>query len=94
MQPFLDTTLLFLGLPFVVTRTNRNPFIVDRPVPGRRDGVHARRARLPIARLQRLARAAARRLAAADDLRPARRRHERHAAAVERLQQWSRVAAE
>jgi lipopolysaccharide export system permease protein len=27
MQPFLDTTLLFLGLPFVVTRTNRNPFI-------------------------------------------------------------------
>jgi lipopolysaccharide export system permease protein len=27
LQPFLDTTLLFLGLPFVVTRTNRNPFI-------------------------------------------------------------------
>jgi lipopolysaccharide export system permease protein len=27
MQPFLDTTLLFLGLPFVVTRTNRNPFV-------------------------------------------------------------------
>jgi lipopolysaccharide export system permease protein len=27
MQPLLDTTLLFLGLPFVVTRTNRNPFI-------------------------------------------------------------------
>ena len=27
MQPFLDTTLLLLGLPFVVTRTNRNPFI-------------------------------------------------------------------
>jgi lipopolysaccharide export system permease protein len=27
MQPFLDTTLLFLGLPFVVTRTSRNPFI-------------------------------------------------------------------
>jgi lipopolysaccharide export system permease protein len=27
MQPFLDTTLLFLGLPFFVTRTNRNPFI-------------------------------------------------------------------
>ena len=27
VQPFLDTTLLFLGLPFVVTRTNRNPFI-------------------------------------------------------------------
>jgi lipopolysaccharide export system permease protein len=27
MRPFLDTTLLFLGLPFVVTRTNRNPFI-------------------------------------------------------------------
>jgi lipopolysaccharide export system permease protein len=27
MQPFLDTTLLFLGLPFVITRTNRNPFI-------------------------------------------------------------------
>jgi lipopolysaccharide export system permease protein len=27
IQPFLDTTLLFLGLPFVVTRTNRNPFI-------------------------------------------------------------------
>jgi lipopolysaccharide export system permease protein len=27
MQPFLDTTLLFLGLPFVVTRTNRNPFL-------------------------------------------------------------------
>lgn len=27
MAPFLDTTLLFLGLPFVVTRTNRNPFI-------------------------------------------------------------------
>jgi lipopolysaccharide export system permease protein len=27
MQPFLDTTLLLLGLPFVITRTNRNPFI-------------------------------------------------------------------
>lgn len=27
MQPCLDVTLLFLGLPFVVTRTNRNPFI-------------------------------------------------------------------
>jgi lipopolysaccharide export system permease protein len=27
IQPFLDTTLLFLGLPFVVTRTNRNPFL-------------------------------------------------------------------
>jgi len=27
IQPFLDTTLIFLGLPFVVTRTNRNPFI-------------------------------------------------------------------
>jgi lipopolysaccharide export system permease protein len=27
VQPFLDTTLLFLGLPFVITRTNRNPFI-------------------------------------------------------------------
>jgi lipopolysaccharide export system permease protein len=27
MQPFLDTTLLFLGLPFVITRTNRNAFI-------------------------------------------------------------------
>lgn len=27
MQPFLDVTLLFLGLPFVVTRSNRNPFI-------------------------------------------------------------------
>jgi lipopolysaccharide export system permease protein len=27
LQPFLDTTLLLLGLPFVVTRTNRNPFV-------------------------------------------------------------------
>ena len=27
LQPILDTTLLFLGLPFVVTRSNRNPFI-------------------------------------------------------------------
>jgi lipopolysaccharide export system permease protein len=27
MQPLLDTTLLFLGLPFVITRTNRNAFI-------------------------------------------------------------------
>ena len=27
LQPFFDTTLLFLGLPFVVSRTNRNPFI-------------------------------------------------------------------
>lgn len=27
MQPFLDATLLFLGMPFVITRTNRNPFI-------------------------------------------------------------------
>jgi lipopolysaccharide export system permease protein len=27
LQPLLDTTLIFLGLPFVVTRTNRNPFI-------------------------------------------------------------------
>jgi lipopolysaccharide export system permease protein len=27
VRPFLDTTLLFLGLPFVITRTNRNPFI-------------------------------------------------------------------
>jgi lipopolysaccharide export system permease protein len=28
VQPFLDTTLLMLGLPFVVTRTNRNPFLI------------------------------------------------------------------
>jgi lipopolysaccharide export system permease protein len=27
MQPFLDTTLLLLGLPLVVSRTNRNPFV-------------------------------------------------------------------
>jgi hypothetical protein len=27
LAPILDTTLLFLGLPFVITRTNRNPFI-------------------------------------------------------------------
>ncbi len=27
LTPILDTTLLFLGLPFVVTRTNRNPFL-------------------------------------------------------------------
>jgi lipopolysaccharide export system permease protein len=27
LQPFLDTTLLLLGLPFVITRSNRNPFI-------------------------------------------------------------------
>jgi lipopolysaccharide export system permease protein len=27
MRPFLDTTLLLLGLPFVITRTNRNLFI-------------------------------------------------------------------
>lgn len=27
MQPCLDVTLLLLGLPFVITRTNRNPFI-------------------------------------------------------------------
>ncbi len=27
VQPFLDTTLLMLGLPFVITRTNRNPFL-------------------------------------------------------------------
>ena len=27
MLPLLDTTLLFLGLPYVITRTNRNPFI-------------------------------------------------------------------
>ncbi|MCI0491868.1 MAG: LptF/LptG family permease [Planctomycetes bacterium] len=27
LQPFVDTTLIFLGLPFVVTRSNRNPFI-------------------------------------------------------------------
>jgi lipopolysaccharide export system permease protein len=27
LQPLLDTTLLFLGMPFVITRTNRNPFI-------------------------------------------------------------------
>jgi lipopolysaccharide export system permease protein len=27
LQPFMDTTLLFLGLPFVITRTNRNPFV-------------------------------------------------------------------
>jgi lipopolysaccharide export system permease protein len=27
MQPLLDTTLLFLGLPFVITRTSRNPFL-------------------------------------------------------------------
>jgi lipopolysaccharide export system permease protein len=27
LRPFLDTTLLFLGLPLVVTRTNRNPFL-------------------------------------------------------------------
>jgi lipopolysaccharide export system permease protein len=28
VQPLLDTTLLMLGLPFVVTRTNRNPFLI------------------------------------------------------------------
>jgi lipopolysaccharide export system permease protein len=27
IQPVLDTTLLFLGLPFFVSRTNRNPFL-------------------------------------------------------------------
>jgi lipopolysaccharide export system permease protein len=27
LQPLLDTTLLFLGLPFVISRTGRNPFI-------------------------------------------------------------------
>jgi lipopolysaccharide export system permease protein len=27
LQPFFDATLLFLGLPLVVNRTNRNPFI-------------------------------------------------------------------
>lgn len=27
LQPLLDTTLLFLGLPFFVTRTTRNPFL-------------------------------------------------------------------
>jgi lipopolysaccharide export system permease protein len=27
MQPLLDATLLFLGLPFVITRTSRNPFL-------------------------------------------------------------------
>ena len=27
IQPLLDATLLLLGLPFVVSRTNRNPFI-------------------------------------------------------------------
>jgi lipopolysaccharide export system permease protein len=27
LQPFLDTTLILLGLPLVVSRTNRNPFI-------------------------------------------------------------------
>lgn len=27
MQPLLDVTLLFLGLPFVITRTSRNPFL-------------------------------------------------------------------
>jgi lipopolysaccharide export system permease protein len=27
LAPILDTTLLFLGLPFVISRTNRNPFI-------------------------------------------------------------------
>ena len=27
LRPLLDTTLIFLGLPFVVTRSNRNPFV-------------------------------------------------------------------
>lgn len=27
MQPLLDTTLIMLGIPFVVTRTSRNPFL-------------------------------------------------------------------
>jgi lipopolysaccharide export system permease protein len=27
VQPLLDTTLIFLGLPLMVSRTNRNPFI-------------------------------------------------------------------
>jgi lipopolysaccharide export system permease protein len=27
IQPLLDTTLIFLGLPLMVSRTNRNPFI-------------------------------------------------------------------
>ena len=43
LQPLLDTTLLFLGLPFVVTRTNRNPFIAIGLCLGRGNGLHARR---------------------------------------------------
>jgi len=27
MQPLLDATLIMLGVPFVITRTNRNPFL-------------------------------------------------------------------
>lgn len=27
LQPFLDCTLLFLGLPLIVSRSNRNPFV-------------------------------------------------------------------
>ncbi len=27
LQPILDTTLIFLGLPLIVSRTNRNPFL-------------------------------------------------------------------
>ena len=27
LRPFLDTTLLFLGLPLIVSRANRNPFV-------------------------------------------------------------------
>jgi lipopolysaccharide export system permease protein len=27
LQPLLDTTLIFLGLPLIVSRTNRNPFL-------------------------------------------------------------------
>ena len=27
IRPFLDATLLFLGLPLIVSRANRNPFV-------------------------------------------------------------------
>ena len=48
VQPLLDVTLLFLGLPLVLSRSKRNVFLAIGHVPGAGGRVYAGRVWLPI----------------------------------------------
>ena len=72
VKPLLDMTLLFLGLPLVVTRESRNVFIAMGLCMARDGRVHAGGDRAARARRGELfAQPGAGRLGSADDLRPA-----------------------